>query len=179
MRAAPYLASMPRIAPILAAFVLVSATVSAQQRPGAQPQRLGTHQAWTAATHQEGGQKVCYAFTRPARSEGASQGRGPVTLTVTHRPNGRDQVAVSAGVPFARGAEVVMEIGNQEFRSYATVQSSAFFQGGSQAIAALRGGREAEVRSPAQAGRGAVTDTFSLSGFTAAYNAISSECPAR
>jgi invasion protein IalB len=170
---------MPRTALLLAVFLLAPMAVSAQQRPAAQPQRLGTHQAWTAATHQEGGQKVCYAFTRAARSEGASQGRGPVTLTVTHRPNGRDQVAVSAGVPYARGAEVVMEIGSQEFRSYATVQSSAFFQGGQQVIGALRGGRDAEVRSPAQAGRGAVTDTFSLSGFTAAYNAISRECPER
>ena len=41
----------------------------------------------------------------------------------------------------------------------------------------LRAGRDAVVQSPGP-GRGSVTDTFSLSGFTAAYEAISRECPA-
>ena len=169
---------MPRNAMIAAALLLAAlpAAASAQQRQT--PQRLGTHQAWTAATHQENGQKVCYAFTRAARSEGAPQNRQTVTLTVTHRPSGRDQVAVSVGYPYARGAEAELAVGSQEFRSYGVVQSSAFFQNGSGLITAFRNGREAVVRSPGPGGRGNVSDTFSLSGFTAAYEAISRECPA-
>ncbi|MBU8543284.1 MULTISPECIES: invasion associated locus B family protein [Roseomonadaceae] len=164
---------MVRIAlPLLAALVLPHAA-EAQRAP----QRLGAHQAWTAATHQEGGQKVCYAFTR---STGA-QARQNVTLTITHRPAGRDQVAISLGAPLARQAEAVMTVasssGNTEFRSYGVVQSSAFFQGTPQLISAFRGGRDATVRTPGQ-GRATVADTFSLSGFTAAYEAISRECPA-
>ena len=161
---------------LVGAALAVASPALAQQR--AQPQRLGEHQSWTAATHQEGGQKVCYAFARAARSENAPPNRGPVTLTVTHRPNGRDQVAVSVGYAFPRQAESVMTVGSQEIRSYGTVQSSAFFQNGAQLIAAFRNGREAVVRSPGPSGRPAVTDTFPLSGFTSAYEAISRECPA-
>jgi invasion protein IalB len=165
--------------PALAALCLLAAPVAAQQARR-EPERLGTFQAWTAATlAQEGGQKVCYAFTRPARSEGAPPNRGGATLTVTHRPGGRDQVAVSAGYALPRGAETLMTIGTQEFRSYAVAQSNAFFQNGAQLIAAFRNGREAVARSPGPPGRGVVTDTFPLSGFTAAYEAISRECPAQ
>jgi invasion protein IalB len=167
--------------PVLFLAVLLAAAsfgraAEAQQRPA--PQRLGNFQSWTAATHQENGQKVCYAFTRAARSEGGPQNRQAVTLTVTHRPGGRDQVAVSVGYPYPRQAEAVLAVGTAEFRSYGVVQMSAFFQNGAQLIQAFRNGREAVARSPGPPGRPAVTDTFALSGFSAAYEAISRECPA-
>ncbi|MGG5886763.1 invasion associated locus B family protein [Falsiroseomonas sp. HC035] len=167
---------MLRIAlPLLAALVL-PLTAEAQR---AQPQRLGNHQNWTAATHQEGGQKVCYAFARAASSEAAPPNRQNVTLTVTHRPGGRDQVAVSVGYALPRGAESVLTVGSNEFRSYGVVQSSAFFQNGEGLIRAFRAGRDAVARTPGPTGRPPVSDTFSLVGFTAAYEAISRECPAR
>jgi invasion protein IalB len=163
-------------APLLAG-LLLAVPAAAQQRPA--PQRMGAFQNWTAATHQENGQKVCYAFARAARSEGGPQNRAAVTLTVTHRPNGRDQVAVSVGYPFPRGAETVLNVGTAEFKSYGTVQSSAFFQNGAQLIAAFRNGRDAVAKSPGPPGRSTVTDTFALAGFSAAYDAISRECPAQ
>jgi invasion protein IalB len=169
---------MLRIAlPLLFALVLPFAAEA--QAPRAQPQRLGNHQSWTAATHQENGQKVCYAFTRAGSSEAAPPNRQNVTLTVTHRPGGRDQISVSVGYALPRGAETVLTVGNAEFRSYGVVQSSAFFQNGEGLIRAFRGGREAVARTPGPTGRPPVSDTFSLSGFTAAYEAISRECPAR
>ena len=167
-----------RAVPALAALCLLAAPAAAQQARR-EPQALGSFGSWTAATlAQESGQKICYAFARPARSEGGPANRGGPTLTVTHRPGGRDQVAVSAGYALPRGAELVMTIGTQEFRSYAVAQSNAFFQSGAQLIAAFRNGREAVARSPGPPGRGAVTDTFALAGFSAAYEAISRECPA-
>jgi invasion protein IalB len=169
---------MPRNLLLVAACsAALAATPALAQRE--QPQRLGTHGSWTAATHQENGQKVCYAFARAARSEGAPGNRGTVTLTVTHRPGGRDQVAASVGYPLPRQSEAVLNVGTQEFRSYGVVQSSAFFQNGAQLIGAFRNGREAVVRSPGPPGRSAVTDTFPLTGFAAAYEAISRECPAQ
>lgn len=167
---------MVRIAlPLLIATLILPIGAEAQR---AQPQRLGTHSAWTAATHQEGGQKVCYAFTRAERGAGAAaQSRQNVTLTVTHRAAGRDQIAVSLGAPLPRQAAVAMTVGSDEFRSYGVVQSSAFFQNNDNLIGAFRAGRDAVVRSPGP-GRTTLTDTFSLVGFTAAYEAISRECPA-
>jgi hypothetical protein len=45
-------------------------------------------------------------------------------------------------------------------------------------VAAFRGGAQAVARGPRAGGRGTATDTFSLAGFSAAYDAISQECPA-
>jgi invasion protein IalB len=180
LAAASLLAASLAMSPAVAqAQAQAQAQTQAQgQAARAQPTRIGTFQNWIAAHTQEQGQKVCYAFTNPTRSEGGPQNRSTVTLTVTHRSTGRDQVAVSVGYPYARQAEAVLTVGTTEFRSYATVQSSAFFQNGAQLIGAFRNGREAVVRSPGPPGRGAVTDTFPLAGFSAAYEAISRECPA-
>jgi invasion protein IalB len=155
------------LAPVLAALPAL-----AQQR--AQPQRLGVHGSWTAASHTENGQKVCYAFTRATRSEPPRAG---VILTVTHRTASRDQVALSAGYAYPRNAAVTVSVGQTQLAFY-TSASSAFARDGRAAVAAFRGGAQAVARGPRAGGRGTATDSFSLSGFTAAYDAISQECPA-
>lgn len=145
------------------------------QAGAAAPRRLGEHGSWTAATHAENGQKVCYAFAKPSRSEPARQG---VLLTVTHRPGQRDAVILTAGYRYAPGAEVKVSIGPTELPFY-TAASAAAARDHAAAIRAFRNGREAVARGPGANGRGTVTDTFPLAGFGAAYDAISRECPAQ
>lgn len=156
--------------------LLLALPATAQNRPG--PRTLGSFQSWTAATHTEGGVKYCFAFARAARSEGVP-GRNPqsVSLLVTHRPTGRDQVAIRSGYNHARGAELRLVIGDSTLPAY-TAQDNAFMRDGRAAVAAMRGGREALARAAGPNNRGTVQDIFPLAGFTAAYEAISRECPA-
>jgi len=159
--------------------MLAVPAAQAQQRaaPSAQPSPLGVFQAWTAATHVEGGQKVCYAFTRARSMEGvAGRDQNNVMLVVTHRSGSRDLVAFRVGYTFARNAEAKLFVGSNEFPFY-TSGNAAFARDGRGVVNALRGGREALGRSPGPNGRGQATDTFGLNGFTAAYEAISRECP--
>ncbi|WP_338664419.1 invasion associated locus B family protein [Pararoseomonas sp. SCSIO 73927] len=132
------------------------------------PQRLGTFGEWTAATHTEASGKVCYAFTR-------MEGRANTLLTVTHRTGGRDQVSLRIGRAFPRNAEVKVDVGDNDLDFY-TSGDNAFARDGRATVAAFRSGREAAAKSPAPNNR-STTETFSLSGFTAAYEAISKECP--
>ncbi len=164
---------------ILAALLLplmLPPGAEAQQR-GA-PVRLGEFQSWTAATHTEQGQKICYAFAR-ARSIDGVPGREAqnVMLLVTHRPQARDQVAVRAGYSFPRGAEARLIVGQSELPFF-TAQDTAFARDGRAAVQALRAGREAVSRGPGPNNRGQSSDVFPLAGFSAAYDAISRECPA-
>ncbi|UFN48885.1 hypothetical protein LPC08_23285 [Roseomonas sp. OT10] len=177
---------MKRALPALLALLLPVVANAQANRPaqGGQPgpQRLGISQNWTAATHQEGGQKVCYAFTRATKTEGGGP-RQNVILTVTHRPQGRDQVAASLGFSFPRNADrrettVEASVGSNDLSFYGA-GTNAFAQNGGAAVAAFRNGRDVVFRSPGPQGKGATTDTFSLMGFSAAYEAISRECPAR
>lgn len=170
---------MTRLLPLLmllGAPLAVVASPSSAQAQQPRPQALGSFQDWTAATLGSGAQKVCYAFSRASKSEGAGN-RQNVMLTVTHRPQGRDQVALRPGYSYAPKAEVEVAIGGTALDFY-TAQENAFAREGSRAVSAFRGGATAVAKGPGPGGRGTATDTFSLSGFTAAYEAISKECPA-
>jgi len=175
---------MPRLIRLLPLCLALAALPAlAQQRPAAPaqqaaqpvPRQLGSFRDWTAATYQEGGQKICYAFTRASKSEPARQG---VLLTVTHRPAGRDGVAISAGYAYPRAADVTLAIGQTNLPFY-TGGHSAFARDGAAVVAAMRSGSRASARGPGAGGRGTANDQFSLAGFAAAYDAMSRECPAR
>lgn len=167
-----------RLLPLCLALIALPALAQQRQAAPAQqpgPRQLGSFRDWTAATYQENGQKICYAFTRASKAEPARQN---VVLTVTHRPNQRDGVALSAGYAYPRNAEVTMAIGQTNLPFY-TGGNSAFARDGAAVVAAMRGGSRAATRGPGAGGRGTANDQFSLAGFSAAYEAISRECPAR
>jgi invasion protein IalB len=139
--------------------------------------QLGKFDDWTAVTREEGGQTVCYAFTYPTASAPKLSGRGKPVLTVTERSSGRDAVAFSAGFAFAANAETNLQVEQTSLPFY-TAGRFAFARDGAAAVEAFRKGREATMRSPVP--RGApVSDTFSLNGFSAAYDAITKACPAK
>ena len=139
------------------------------------PKKLGAFEDWIAATHQEGGATVCYAFTYPSHSVPIVAGRGEVVLTVTERPTGRDEVALSAGFAYAAGATVTVQV-DQSGLDFYTAQRNAFARDGRAVIAAFAKGAAAQARSPGPR-ETPVVDTFSLRGFSAAYAAINKACP--
>lgn len=139
------------------------------------PKKIGEFGDWIAATHQEGGQPLCYAFTRVQSSAPAMQGRGPVILTVTERPSGRDAVAIEAGFSYASNAAVTVQVDQSGLEFY-TSGRNAFARDGKAAVAAFSKSARAIARSPAPK---EVTDTFSLKGFGEAYKAIVKACPAK
>ena len=139
------------------------------------PKPIGKFDDWTAATHTESGQAVCYAFTRVQSSAPALAGRGPVVLTVTERPSGRDAVAIEAGFAYAANATVTVQV-DQTGLDFYTSGRNAFARDGKAAVAAFTKGSRAIARSPAPK---EVTDSFSLKGFGQAYAAIVKACPAK
>ncbi len=170
-----------RITPTLLAAALVGlscapAARSAEARkpaPGAHA--IGRFDDWTAAVNTEGGQPICYAFTRASASSPAVKGRGDVVLTVTERPGSRDAVAVAAGFAFQPNATVQVVADTTPFEFYTSTRS-AFARDGRAAVAAFQKSRALAVKSAAPRG-GAVIDQFSLRGFNAAYAAIQKACP--
>lgn len=137
------------------------------------PKSIGKFDDWTAATHQESGQTVCYAFTRVQSSAPALPGRGAVVLTVTERPSGRDAVAIEAGLSYAANATVNVQVDQTGLEFY-TSGRNAFARDGKAAVTAFGKGSRAIARSPSSK---EVTDTFSLKGFNQAYAAIVKACP--
>lgn len=139
------------------------------------PKSIGKFDDWTAATHAESGQTVCYAFTRVQSSAPALSGRGPVVLTVTERASGRDAVAIEAGFAYAPNATVTVQVDQTGLEFY-TAGRNAFARDGKAVVTSFGKGSRAIARSP---GPKEVTDTFSLRGFGQAYAAIVKACPAK
>lgn len=174
----------PLLPVLLGAVLLLPAPPASAQRPqqaqkapalGGGPKALGKFDDWTAATHDESGQTVCYAFTYASNSTPAIQGRSKPVLTVTQRPSGRDAVAISAGFAYATGAEVTVQV-EQAALNFYTSGRSAFARDGAAAVSAFQRGRQVVARSPGPRG-GQVIDTFSTRGFFQAYQAINKACP--
>lgn len=147
---------------------------AAPPKPGG-PQRLGTYDDWTAATHTEAGQVVCYAFTRAQTSVPPLAGRGGVILTVTQRVSGRDSVALEAGFAYPLDAAVTVQADQNTLEFYTHLRA-AFARKGHDAVTAFQAAGKAIAHSPGPHDA-AVTDTFSLKGFSAAYAAIGKACP--
>lgn len=139
------------------------------------PKAIGTFDDWTAATYEQAGHTVCYAFTRAQTSTPSLPGRGPVVLTVTEHPDQRDSVAIEAGFDFAPKAAATVQV-DQTGLDFYTAQRNAFARDGKASVAAFQRGIRAIARSPGPHAT-AVTDTFSLKGFSAAYAAVVKACP--
>ncbi len=183
------LVSAPRVAPVLAQPAPQTPSQPAPQTPPKKkppapvekktggPKSIGKFDDWTAATHQEAGQMVCYAFTRAQSSVPALTGRGQVILTVTQRASGRDAVALEAGFAFAPNAAVIVQADQTGLEFY-TAQRNAFARNGRAAVTAFESSGRAIARSPGPR-EAKIIDTFSLKGFKAAYAAVSKACPSR
>lgn len=139
------------------------------------PKAIGTFGDWIAATYEQGGHTVCYAFTRAQTSTPSLPHRGGVVLTVTQRPDQRNGVAIEAGFNYAPNAAVTVQVDRTGLDFY-TARHDAFARDGKASVAAFRRGARAIARSPGPHGR-RITDTFSLKGFSAAYAAVVKACP--
>ncbi len=142
-------------------------------------QIISVHGNWTAYAFIENGNKVCYMTSMPITDAGDYNSRGDIAAFVTHWPkqNSKDVFSYVAGYPYKKGSDVSVQIGGQTF--------SLFTQGemawapdvntDKRIISAIKKGSKMVVKGTSSRGT-LTTDTYSLSGSTAAYNAITTTC---
>lgn len=171
---------MRRVARVLGAVLTAAAGMGAATAArAAAPEEVGVHRDWAAYVYTEKGGKTCYVASEPQKSEGDYTRRGRVIALVTHRPAARSIGVVSliAGYPFKEGDDATVRIGDQEFSLFTDDDTAWTRDAETDAalVAAMKGGREMVVLGVSSRGT-KTTDTYSLSGFTAAYNDASAAC---
>lgn len=141
---------------------------------------LGTFHSWTAYSFQETDGKVCYMAAEPAKSAGKYTYRGDVFLSVTHRPNDKsyDVVSIQAGFTYKKGTKPTLRVDNHKTVNLEAVKDMAWVK---EAVTDKKLVQDMIKGSNAiaygQSVRGTkITDTFSLKGFTKAYEAINEAC---
>lgn len=140
---------------------------------------LAKHGDWEAFTDREQGKLVCYIGTVPTKSAGKYTTRGRTFLLVTHRPaeKSTNVISLQAGYPYKKGSEVEVAIGKAALKLF-TDDDWAFAPNAaadSAMVKAMIRGSTMVVKGTSSRGT-LTTDTYSLSGFTAAYKAIGQAC---
>ncbi len=140
---------------------------------------LGTFKAWSAMSFDEDDKTVCMMWSQPEKAEGDYKKRGEIFVFVTHRPEDREtnKVSFEIGYTFKESSEVRVTIDGQAYTLY-TDRSTAWSHNAKddgRMVKAMRAGRTMTMEGTSS--RGTKTrDTYSLSGFTAAHNAINKAC---
>jgi hypothetical protein len=144
------------------------------------PQFLGSHRDWYVYRYQDGDQTICYMASEPKKQEGNYTRRGNPALLVTRRPAPRvvDEVSVQPGYTYMDGSEVEVEVDrNRRFLLF-TRGEHAWTKSENadrELINAMRRGTDMTVRGTSTRNTFSL-DTYSLLGFTAAYEAMVEAC---
>jgi hypothetical protein len=151
--------------------------------PAAQAQQateLGTFNAWTAWQATDASGVICYISATPSASEPAGANRDPIHFMIIHRKGmgTKNEVQTIIGYPFnATAANASASVDGKSY-PMVTEGSAAWLastgdEGGF--VQAFKAGSNLVVRGTSQRGTN-TTDTYSLSGATAAMNAIDTAC---
>ena len=149
--------------------------------------RVATHTDWSVFV--AGDPRECYLVSPPTASKATRDGqaveveRGDIRLFVTFRPaeNVAGEISFAGGYPFRDGEAVKLVIGSDDF----TLNPGAGDANGwawpaspevdARLAGAMRRGATATITGVSS--RGTTTeDTFSLSGFTAAFDDAETRC---
>ena len=167
---------------LLTAASLVAAAIAVA--PAQAATSIGTFKQWGAYTSSDSNGKMCFVASQPQDSKYQPDNvssRDPVFFMVTSIPakNIRNEASTIIGYPFADNVKVTVEIDGDDKFTMFTEKDSAWIEDPTQEsglIAAMKGGVRMTVIGQSRRGT-LTTDTYSLSGVTAALEAIAKECP--
>ena len=166
---------------LLAGGLAVALTVSAVGVPrAANPTPIDKFGDWVAQTYDDNGKMLCYATSAPKKQAGNFKSRGNPYIAVTHAPQSgvRDQVSYIAGYEFKANSEVQLTVGGQSFALSVLQKDRAWAKDAETdkaLVGAMRKGNTLTIKGISARGTD-ITDTYSLMGFSKAYQAIGNAC---
>jgi len=144
-----------------------------------EPREIGQFGDWSAYTFTEEGSKVCYMASQPKKDEGNYTRRGDIFALITHRPadGSKNVFSYIAGYPYKGGSDATVSIDSNKFTLF-TQDDTAWAPDATtdgKLANAIRKGSKMKIKGTSSRGT-MTTDTFGLSGSSAAHDAITKEC---
>jgi invasion protein IalB len=160
---------------LMACFIVLLPMLALAQTP----QFLGTFRDWNVYAFTENGNKICYMASEPTKQEGNYTRRDNPAVLVTRRPGPKvvDEVSVQPGYSYLDGSEVEVAIASNKFMLFTRGEHAwTKSEDADQAlITAMKRGADMTVRGTSTRNTFSL-DTYSLLGFTAAYDAMIEAC---
>ncbi len=168
----------------IAVRMLLASMIAAAPWAGAAAEEkiLGVFNAWEAWASAVGKNKVCFMSSLPRKSAGKYKKRGEASVIVTHWPKRKrfHEVSIVAGYTFKKNSKLELVIDGDRFDLYTEADRAWRYspREDSELVRAMRKGSNMVIKGISARGT-KTTDTYSLSGFTAAHNAINKACGAK
>ena len=167
--------------PLLSLFLALAFSTS-PARAQDEPKYINSFKNWHAFSYEEEGGKVCYMSSSPKKQEGDYTSRDEPYILVTHRLKEKSigVVSITAGYAYKEESTAEVLIDKKSFKLFTSADKAwAYDDIGDKALVnAMKKGTNLVVKGTS--GRDTpTTDTYSLSGFTAAYGEISKACKAK
>lgn len=143
------------------------------------PKLVEAFKDWAAYAVDGANGKVCYVASQPKDQQPSGVNRDPVFFMVSHwkNRNVKNEASVIIGYPFADNSKVTTQIDGNSFSMF-TKGDGAWMENTNQEatlVAAMKAGSKMVVKGTSRRGTN-TTDTYSLSGISAALNKIASVC---
>lgn len=143
---------------------------------GAQTAQFSAGQ-WRTFTTNQGNSTICYIASQPVQESGNFKKRGVPFVMVTHRGATVDEVSVSSGYPYKETSDVAMTVDGKTTALF-TKEDRAWAKDAATdtaLVAAMKRGTRMNVKGESRLGTSS-QDSYSLSGFTAAYTKMKELC---
>jgi hypothetical protein len=153
--------------------------LSLEQKIFAQIKLDGQFKNWTAQNTNINGQQVCYAVSSPIASNPKTLNRAESRIFVSFRANDKiqNEISVTSGYNYKASSKVNLAIEKREF-NFETEDNFAWltkYEDEISLIELMRKSTQAKVTATSVRGTKTI-DTFSLNGFSDAYEAAKKKC---
>ena len=140
---------------------------------------VGKFKNWESHFTQEGKELVCFALSQPIKKEPQNLNRAEARIFVTFRTKGniQDEASVTGGYPYKKDAKIDVSIEDVNFK-FESSENFAWLATKDQEIKLInlmKKKNDAKVIGISARGN-KTTDTYSLLGFTDAYNSAKNKC---
>jgi invasion protein IalB len=140
----------------------------------------GKFNSWTLHVNEGKSHKICFVTSEPTGREPAATARAAALFYVSSWPKDgiKSEVSVKLGFTIKPGSEVKVGVDKESFKLFPK-DERAFVADTTQElklVEAMKKGTKLTVQATGDRGS-AVTDTYSLSGFSQALQALASSCP--
>jgi len=138
------------------------------------------HGAWSVYADAATPKQICFIAAQPQAVEPIGANRGPIFFYITAWPKDgvKTEPSVKVGYPVDESKEMSVNVGTDTFKLFIKGERG-FVQDSTEElklVEALKKGSNAFVRATSQRGT-ATTDTYSLSGISAALDKLAATCP--
>lgn len=163
----------------IALALAVTPPLAEAQTADAVPKQISVHKDWSVYEVTDSRGRICYVATEPKEQAGNYSRRDPPALLVARLPGNppSEEVSVQPGYSYLKGSSVEVKVDGRAFKMF-TEGEHAWTRTNNEdrsLIEAMKGGASMTVRGTSIRNTYS-QDRYSLSGFTAAMDAMREAC---